>query len=201
MFQCSRSGYYKSLMVRQQKAMVSARVTGLVQAVRKCQPRIGGKKLYKLLGADLLSLERKVGRDKFFDVLRSNGLLVKRYKRYEKTTDSHHWFRKYKNRIKDKRLNAPNQAYVSDITYIRLKRRFAYLFLITDAYSRKIVGWHLSGSLAVEGALSALHMAIRQCPDTRGVIHHSDRGIQYCIYQPVVEPWNGNQHDRRKSLL
>jgi len=130
-------------------------------------------------------LEESIGRDKFFDILRENELLVKRRKRYEKTTDSYHRFRKYKNKLKGRKPTKPNQAFVSDITYIRTRRRFVYLFLITDAYSRMIVGWHLSGSLGIEGALKALKMAIRQCPHPKGVIHHSDKGIQYCCKEYV----------------
>jgi putative transposase len=157
----------------------------LVQKRRRDQPRLGGKKLFKLLSDDLQQLERSIGRDKFFDILRDKDLLVKRKKKFQRTTNSYHRFRKYKNCFKDKKLTAPNQAWVSDITYIRTRRKFVYLFLITDAYSRKIVGWKLSDSLAIESAMEALSMAIRQCSRPKGVIHHSDRGFQYCSPQYV----------------
>jgi transposase InsO family protein len=160
-------------------------VLQLVREKRRYQPRIGGRKLYKLLQPDLDQLEKNIGRDKFFDILRENKLLVKRRKRYEKTTDSYHRFRKYKNKLKGRKPTRPNEAFVSDITYIRTRRRFVYLFLITDAYSRMIVGWHLSGSLGIEGALKALKMAIKQCRHPKGVIHHSDKGIQYCCKEYV----------------
>ena len=158
-------------------------VVQLVQKHRRKQPRLGGKKLFKLLSDDLQQLERNVGRDKFFDILRDKDLLVKRKKRFQRTTNSYHRFRKYKNCFKDKKLTSPNQAWVSDITYLRTRKKFVYLFLITDAYSRMIVGWKLSDSLAIESAMEALSMAIRQCPQTLGVIHHSDRGFQYCCPQ------------------
>jgi len=122
----------------------------------------------------------KMGRDKFFEFLAANALLVKKKRKYAYTTDSYHRFHVYKNKLKNQQLKKAHQAWVSDITYIRVGGNFMYLFLITDAYSRKIVGWHLSWSLAISGALKALKMAIKQCPDTEGLIHHSDRGIQYC---------------------
>ena len=152
----------------------------MVHRHRRCQPRLGGKKLFKLLNEDLQQLQRSIGRDKFFDILRNKDLLVKRKKKFQRTTNSYHRFRKYKNCFKDKKLTAPHQAWVSDITYIRTRKKFVYLFLITDAYSRMIVGWKLSDSLAIESAMEALSMAIRQCPKTQSVIHHSDRGFQYC---------------------
>lgn len=148
---------------------------------RKLLPRVGGKKLYFMLRHDLAQLEESPGRDRFFDILRNNELLIKRKRKFVNTTDSYHRFYKYKSLIKGISINRPNQVYVSDITYIRLdKGGFVYLFLITDAFSRKIVGWHLSESLGIEGAIKALKMALKQCPDTSKLIHHSDRGIQYC---------------------
>ena len=156
-----------------------------MQDIRRYQPKLGGKKLYKLLRLDLNRLEGSIGRDKFFDILRKRGLLVKRRKKYATTTDSWHRFHKYKNKLRDKRLTGPNQAYVSDITYLRTRKGFVYLFLQTDAYSRKITGWDLSDSLAIDGAIRALKMTIRQCKTPKGVIHHSDRGIQYCCKEYV----------------
>lgn len=152
----------------------------LVNEIRRFQPRIGGKKLYHLLKDDLHKIDPGLGRDKFFDILRRKKLLVKRKKKRVYTTDSFHRFKVYKNALKNKLLNGPNQAWVSDITYLRIRDGFVYLFLVTDAYSRKIIGWAVSDSLSIEGAVKALKMAIKQCETTDGVIHHSDRGIQYC---------------------
>lgn len=160
-------------------------VIKLVHSIRRYQPRIGGKKLYRLLKDDLEKLSGTIGRDKFFDILRKHGLLVKRRKKYVTTTDSFHRFRKYKNKLKGKLLRQPNQAYASDITYLRTEEGFVYLFLQTDVYSRMITGWDLSDSLAIEGALKALKMTIKQCANTDEVIHHSDRGIQYCSKEYV----------------
>ncbi|RZL05858.1 MAG: IS3 family transposase [Pedobacter sp.] len=109
-------------------------------------------------------------------------MLIKRRKKYAVTTNSNHPFYKYKNEIKDKPVVRPNQVWVSDITYLRTSKGFVYLSLITDVYSRKIVGWHVDVSLGVEGTLKALRRALRHCKNTSGLIHHSDRGIQYCCY-------------------
>lgn len=179
-FNYGRSSYYKSLRAEIACVLEEEMVCQLVNGIRRYQPNIGGKKLYHLLKADLDKLSGSIGRDKFFDILRNRGLLVKRRKKYVYTTDSFHRFRVYKNSLKDKKLTGPNQACVSDITYLRIRKGFVYLFLITDAYSRKITGWSLSDSLSIEGGLKALQMAIKQCPDATGLIHHSDRGIQYC---------------------
>lgn len=160
-------------------------VIKLVQEIRRYQPRIGGKKLYKLLKDDLDKLEGSIGRDKFFDILRKRGLLVKRRRKYVTTTDSYHRFHKYKNKLKGKLLTGPKQAYASDITYLRSGEGFVYLFLQTDVYSRMITGWDLSDSLSIEGAIRALKMTIKQCGNTEGSIHHSDRGIQYCSKEYV----------------
>ncbi len=158
-------------------------VITLVQDIRRYQPKIGGKKLYRLLKEDLDKLG-DIGRDRFFDILRKAGLLVKRKKKYVKTTNSYHHFHKHRNKLKGKLLTGPDQAIVSDITYLRTRHDgFVYLFLQTDAYSRKITGWDVSESLGIEGAMRAVKMSLKRCPDSKGLIHHSDRGIQYCCKQ------------------
>lgn len=136
--------------------------------------------MYKLLQADIVQPGVSVGRDKFFGILRSAGLLVRRKRNYVRTTQSYHRFRVYKNQLKNKKISKINEAWVSDITYIRSNEGFLYLSLITDVYSRKIVGWSLSRNLQIEGAMKALKMAIKQRCGTKDLIHHSDRGIQYC---------------------
>ena len=120
------------------------------------------------------------GRDALFDLLRTHGLLVKKGKRKVKTTLSHHWLRKYANLIKEWEPLSPNTLWVSDITYIVCADGFAYLSLITDAYSHKIVGFCLWQTLEAAGCIKALQMALQGCPDTTKLIHHSDRGVQYC---------------------
>jgi transposase InsO family protein len=133
-----------------------------------------------MYGDQLHALSPGLGRDRFFDLLRAEGLLVPRKRSYTRTTHSRHRFRRYGNLLKDMRLSGSNRAWVSDITYIRLRKGFAYLSLLTDGYSRKIVGWHLSDSLGLEGSLAALRMALSSCSPGEGLVHHSDRGIQYC---------------------
>ncbi len=180
----TRQAYYKAKKKESKEITVEEIVVDLVLGIRRKLPRIGGKKLYLLLKHDLRKLPVPIGRDKFFDILRKNGLLVKPKKQYVKTTNSFHRFKIYTNLIKDMKVERPNQVFVSDITYTRLLNGFAYLFLITDVYSRKIVGYNLSESLATTGALTALKMAIRG-KRVEGLIHHSDRGFQYCSHEYV----------------
>jgi putative transposase len=176
----SPQGFYKSVKSDISAGINEELILDLVHKVRQQMPRLGVRKLLKCLKEDFNRLEKSVGRDKLFDILRKHELLIRRRKRWVKTTNSYHRFRIYKNKLKGKLLSSPNQAYVSDITYIRTGNSFSYLFLITDAYSRKIVGWSLSLSLGIEGGLEALKMAIKQSGGKEGIIHHSDRGIQYC---------------------
>ncbi len=151
-----------------------------IYKLRRRQPKIGGRKLYHQLKGFKYEIGLECGRDRFFDFLRDHKLLVERRKKYVYTTDSRHRFRTYSNLIKDKNLTLPNQVYVADITYIRTLEGFCYLALLTDAYSRKIVGYDLSKSLSIEGSMRALRMSLRQNKRPDGLIHHSDRGVQYC---------------------
>ena len=128
----------------------------------------------------------KMGRDEFFELLREHQLLIRRrHSRKPKTTFSSHWFKKYPNLVVDLVIDRPNQVWVSDITYILVGAGFRYLFLLTDAYSRKIIGYAIEASLAAQGALKALKMALYQKPTTAQAIHHSDRGIQYCCWDYI----------------
>ena len=148
-------------------------------------PRLGGRGLLELMQKELPE-ELQVGRDTLFDFMRKNHLLVRARKYRVRTTFSNHWLHKYPNLIKDFISMAPNQLWVSDITYIETAQGFVYLFLITDAYSRKILGWCVSETLEASNALKALHMALNQLPaNITNVIHHSDRGVQYCSYKYV----------------
>lgn len=153
---------------------------------------MGGIKLYEKLVNQFEELGIKCGRDKFYDILREENLLVRYRKRFVKTTDSNHKYRKYPNLVQEMVINRAEQAFVSDITYIRTKEGFMYLFLITDAYSKQIMGWDLSDNLKTVNAIRALKMAIknRQYPQ-RQLIHHSDRGIQYCT-PSYIEVLNNN---------
>lgn len=185
-FKYSRDGYYKSTKMTEKENLSRAILLNEVLLIRREHPRMGGKKIYYLLKD--LSKELHIGRDKLFTLLREEGLLVEPKKSYVKTTNSYHRFRVYKNELSKKKINSPNQAWASDITYISTTSGFMYLFLLTDMYSRKIVGWDLSENLSLEGGLKALKQALKQCKNAEGVIHHSDRGIQYCsnIYTSVL---------------
>ncbi len=148
---------------------------------RKDQKRIGTRKLFGEMQSFLIAHRFQIGRDAMFDLLAERGLLVtKRKRRGPITTLSKHRFKKYPNIIRDFIPIAPNQLWVSDITYIHLPDSFAYLSLITDAYSHKIVGFYLSKDLSAQGSLRALKMALANNPNRTGLIHHSDRGVQYC---------------------
>lgn len=154
----------------------------MVEDIRKVMPRIGARKLYYLL-FDKLQL-MKIGRDKFFDILRANHLLIQPKRSYHKTTNSHHRFRKHQNRILDLEINRPEQVWVSDITYIGNSKKQYYLSLITDAYSKKIMGYYLANNLHTQSSLEALKMALKlRRNKIFPLIHHSDRGIQYCAYE------------------
>ena len=180
LFGKSRQAYYQRIRYSYKEEVKAEILLQLIASERKLMPRLGGKKLlYKI--KPILPKELSIGRDKFFSFLREHNLLVRRkhYRAY--TTMSKHWLRKYPNLIKDFVSTAPDQLWVSDITYIKTAEGFVYLFLITDAYSRKIVGWSVSDNLEAVNAIRALNMAISQLPaDVTDLIHHSDRGVQYC---------------------
>lgn len=150
-------------------------------------PRIGTRKLYYLLQNQLQ--EFGIGRDKLFRILKANHLLIKPKRSYHITTNSHHRFRKHKNSVDGLAINNPEQVWVADITYVGNRKNPMYLALVTDAYSKKIKGYNVSNSLETKGSLNALKMAIknREYPNQK-LIHHSDRGLQYCSnqYQKLI---------------
>jgi transposase InsO family protein len=183
----NRDAYYKSKVRIAKRKTEEDKVISLVKKEREMQPRVGTIKLHEHLTSDFRKVEVKVGRDRLFDVLRSNDMLVRRKKASFKTTNSYHHFHKYNNLIKDLKITAPNQVWVSDITYIRTVKGFCYLALITDLYSRKIVGYDVSDSLELAGCLRALQKALANSKPAAGLVHHSDRGIQYCSKQYVTK--------------
>jgi transposase InsO family protein len=156
-----------------------------IDLIRKQQPRCGGRKLFIMLQSFFKQHNIAMGRDKFFDLLKRNKLLVRKTKRNVYTTMSKHHYHRYPNLVKGFSPMKAHELWVADITYIPLKERFAYLFLITDAYSRKIVGFHVSDDMKVSSAVLALKKALAQKPPETIVIHHSDRGIQYCSNEYV----------------
>ena len=159
----------------------------LVEAERALQPRLGGLKLYSMLREKLAAADVKIGRDRFFEVLRNQALLLEPLPKAPRTTTSSHSLPVFTNLVKHLEPSGANQVWVSDITYIRTCEDFAYLSLITDKYSRKILGYHLGQSLSTAETLEALKMALSSLPEGSRPIHHSDRGSQYCSHKYVEE--------------
>lgn len=174
--------YYSKEQVKQQD-MRDSLVVAMVKEIREEHPRIGTRKLYHLIEPRLKQHGIKLGRDKLFEILQRYGMLIRYRKRRAITTNSNHPFYKYDNLIQGLKLTAGNQLWVSDITYLQLRGCFAYLSLITDAFSRKIIGYALWPTLAAEGPINALEMALETISRRKtleDLIHHSDRGVQYC---------------------
>jgi putative transposase len=162
-------------------AMKEAIILEKVRIIRNEQPKIGVIKLRIMLQQELEKEHLKIGRDCFFRLLRENGLLIKSKRRHFVTTNSHHHFKIWSDLVNRRPAIMAEEIWVSDITYIRCKSSFAYLSLVTDAYSRKIVGYNLSRNLKAEGCIKAFTMAYKvKLYPKRPLIHHSDRGIQYC---------------------
>ena len=191
-FSLKRDAYYKFQKRFVVKKQIEKEVVKLVKKSRRTLPREGTRKLMESLHGDFIKLDLKIGRDRLFNILREHDLLVKRKKFSCRTTNSCHRFYKYNNMIKDLKISRPNQVWVSDITYIRTVNGFCYLALITDLYSRKIVGYDLSDSMELNGCVRALNKAIYKVKDTKGLVHHSDRGIQYCsnLYTQILKRKN-----------
>ena len=177
----SRQAYYQQKKQIEKESLQYGILINEVLEIRKTQKRIGCRKLIYKLEPFMIQHQIVIGRDAFFDLLSERNLLVRKRKRRKPiTTFSDHWMRKYPNLIEDFYPTSPNQLWVSDITYIIVGNGFAYLSLITDAYSRKIVGFYLSIDLSAEGCIQALEMALDNNPILGRLIHHSDRGSQYC---------------------
>jgi putative transposase len=177
--------YHKKTKQQFIKQVNEGLIVQQVYVIRKEQPRCGTRKLLMMLQPFFSKHHINMGRDAFFDLLAKNKMLVRKTKRTVHTTNSNHHFRRYPNLAKDFVPMKAHELWVSDITYIPLKDRFAYLFLITDAYSRKIVGHHVSDDMKVSSAVVALKKALAQKPIETIVLHHSDRGIQYCSNEYV----------------
>lgn len=179
LFGVDRQVYYRKVRRKISKQSKAVQVVSMVIEIRKSMPRLGVRKLYYLL-SDRLHL-MKIGRDKFFDILRANHLLIEPKRSYHITTNSHHRFRKHQNQILDLDINRPEQVWVSDITYIGKREKPCYLSLVTDAYSKKIMGHYVADNLNTESSLLALRTAVKQRKNKDlPLIHHSDRGLQYC---------------------
>ena len=188
MFGVNRQVYYRRLQSVRRRKSRAVQVLELVESIRLRMPKIGTRKLYFMLKEELKPLG--VGRDMLFRILKANHLLIKPNRKYHITTNSHHRFRKHKNLIENVVPDEPEQIWVSDITYVGNRENPMYLALVTDAYSKQIMGHDLSNSLDVSGSLRALKMAIKKRKyKTNVVTHHSDRGLQYCSnqYQEILK--------------
>lgn len=186
----SRQAYYQNQQSQHSHLAFGKIVADLVIDIRKYvnNDRLGARKLLPLVNEQLQRDCLSIGRDQLFDIMDTYGLKVRRRRRrMPRTTDNTHGFFRYSNLLKNKGLTYAEQAWVSDITYLRVKERFMYLSLITDAWSRKIMGFHLHEDLSVEGSVKALLMALsnRQYPNRR-LIHHSDQGVQYCAHSYIT---------------
>ena len=185
-FGYSRQAYYERRNYLYRECLQEEVVVSLVRDVRKEFPRMGARKMLVYLEPQFSKMDLFVGRDSFLSLLERNSLLLRRKRSKRKTTYSGHWMRKYPNLIRNYTPTAPNQLWASDITYVEFRGGFRYLSLITDVYSHKVVGWNVAGSLNSINALRALEMALKTLPKGhQGLIHHSDRGVQYCCNEYV----------------
>jgi len=179
LFGITRQGYYKQKQMQAERTLEESIILQLVQAIKHKHRYMGVRKIYQMIQSDLLEHAIKIGRDGLYNLLWQNGMLVRKRRRKTTTTNSNHMNRVYENIIQDMQATAPNQIWVSDITYIPIKNGFVYLCLLTDAYSRKILGYYISKTLQTSGPAAALAMAINSLDSSYTLIHHSDRGIQY----------------------
>lgn len=182
----SRQNFYAQRKQRQMRKVNEEFIVHLVGKQKNHHPNMGGRKIRHILKKDFQENAIQMGRDRFFDLLKRSDLLVKKKKIFHpKTTNSRHYLPTFSNLTSTIELTAPNQVWVSDITYIRTQEGFMYASLITDSYSRKIVGAYLGDNMEVEGCLKSLNMALKNRPLGEYPIHHSDRGSQYCSHAYV----------------
>ena len=178
----TRQAYYQHFWQQEVTSIEESLVLSQVASIRSNHRVMGGRKLYEKLYPFFLEHQIKMGRDALFELLAKNNLLVKKRRRRFITTFSNHWLKKWPNLIRQMEVTRVNQLWVSDITYWKIGERYSYISLITDAYSHKIVGYHLAQTLESVETIKALTMALNNLPKQLQVtlIHHSDRGVQYC---------------------
>jgi len=190
----TRQAYYQHFWQQGAIGIEESLVLAEVLAIRENHRAMGGRKLYEKLHGFFLNHQIKMGRDALFNLLSVNGLLVKKKRRRFITTHSNHWLKKWPNLIRSFKPAAIDQLWVSDITYFKIAGKYTYISLITDAYSRKIIGYHLAETMESIETLQALKMALKHLPKTLDpvLIHHSDRGVQYCsdIYVKLLQENN-----------
>ncbi len=196
-FEISRQAHYQQVWRDAQREEEYQLILEMVRQIRRKHPRMGGRKLLLKIQPMLAAQGLTIGRDRLFSLLREADLLVKRGRSHRRTTIPGLWVAK--NLLPGLAIAYPNQVWVCDITYLEIQFGFAYLFVLMDLFSRYIVGWHVSNSLAAEGALTCLQMALKQLPRIpQGLIHHSDHGVQYAshayleaLYQNCISPSMG----------
>jgi len=178
--------YYKRRRQRKRRQVDGELVEGLVKRERRSQHRLGARKLHHLLKEELKQAGVHIGRDRMFEELRKRDLLLAPLPaQYPHTTQSYHNLPVFRNLVKERVVQASNEVWVSDLSYLRTKEGYLYLALITDKYSRKIVGWHVGDTLEAVGCIRALEWALQDLPAHHKPIHHSDQGSQYCCHQYV----------------
>ena len=197
LFGYSRQAFYKQQRIQLIQQSENGLILQQVMNIRKEQPRCGTRKLLIMLQPFLVRNNIFISRDRMFHLLSKNKMLIRKRKRSTHTTNSKHFFYRYPNLVQHFTPLHAHELWVADITYIPMKERFAYLYLITDAYSRKIVGFHVSDDMRVTSAIVALQKAIDQKPADAIVIHHTDRGLQYCSNDYVALL---KQHHARISM-
>ena len=181
----TRQNYYKHRVSMKKREIDNKFIISLVHRERQIHPRLGARKVLSLIGGELKSQSAFIGRDRFFDLLKENSLLLERKKSKPKTTNSRHTLPVFHNEIKGREITSPNQVWCSDLTYIGTMEGFMYASLITDMYSRKIVGAYIGDSLETYGCIAALEKALTDLSPDKYPIHHSDRGTQYCCHEYV----------------
>ena len=181
----TRQNLYKARKERQRREIDRELIVNLVEIERHWQPRIGGRKLLWQVGTELEEAGVEIGRNRFFDILREEDLLVKPRQKKARTTDSRHALPVFRNLIKDLEAGGRNEIWVGDLTYLRTMEGFRYLSVIMDLWTRKIVGHHLSETLESMGCVQALEMAMKGLGRGESPIHHTDRGCQYCCHEYV----------------
>ena len=194
----SRQYFYKHCKEQEQRAAQELQVRHLVDKERKILSRLGGRKLHHQIRDSLQAQEIKFGRDKLFGLLRKHGMLIRPKRRYVQTTMSKHWLRKYPNLVKDIVVKRPDEVWVSDITYLKTDEGNCYLNMVTDAYSRKIMGYAIADNMEAAQMKQAFQMAVKNRKNKQySLIHHSDRGLQYCSAEYVSI---ADQHQIKMSM-
>jgi putative transposase len=182
----SRQNYYSRRRQRQRRKIEADLVEALIRRERQQQPRLGVRKLHHLLKRELQEAGVRLGRDRLFEELRGRDLLLRPMPaQFPRTTQSYHNLPVFRNLMKQTVVERPHQVWVSDLTYLRTREGYLYLALITDVYSRKIVGSHAGDNLEAIGCVRALEQALKQLPAAAKPIHHSDQGTQYCCHEYV----------------